>query len=189
MSENKSVTPTSYLEFNVSQLLKEETGVIRNFAVTAQLLFDTEQTITLNSPVTGRLKFLSVGHNILITGTLQATVQQDCGRCLNPFDTRITIELEEEFFPSVDVNTGSSLSHSAEVEETNLINDQHILDLSKITQQEFVLAAESVRYCRETCLGLCSQCGQDLNIATCDCDIDKTDSRWADLLAMKTEIM
>jgi len=190
MSENKPATATSYLEFNVSQLLKEGMGATRNFVVTAQLRFDTKQTITLNSPITGSLKLLSVGHNILITGVLQTTVQQDCGRCLNRFDTVITIELEEEFFPSVDVNTGSSLNvtaQTAQVEETNRIDDQHILDLTNITQQEFVLASESARYCRASCLGLCPQCGQDLNIATCDCETDKIDSRWADLLTIKTD--
>ncbi|MDM8532574.1 DUF177 domain-containing protein [Anaerolineales bacterium HSG25] len=186
MSENKSATPTSYLEFNVSQLLKEGMGASRNFTVTAQIVLDTEQAITLNSPITGNLKLLSVGHNVLITGALQATVQQDCGRCLNRFDTVITIDLEEEFFPSVDVNTGSSLNVTAEVEETNLIDDQHVLDLTRITQQELILAAESIRYCREACLGLCPQCGQDLNLATCDCDTEKIDARWADLLTVKT---
>jgi uncharacterized protein len=39
-------------------------------------------------------------------------------------------------------------------------------------------------FCREECLGLCPECGKNLNDGPCDCQIDDIDPRLAALRAL-----
>ena len=39
--------------------------------------------------------------------------------------------------------------------------------------------------CREDCAGICPTCGADRNQATCDCEQDLGDPRWAGLDALR----
>lgn len=179
------LNPISYnLQFNVAQLLKEGTGGFRLHKVHAETLGSLSNEATIISPITGEVKLLCVGQNILATGLLTATVEKPCGRCVEPFATSITIDLEEEFYPSVDMATGLSVLASPDADRTNLIDEQHILDLQEVVRQEFLLAAEVRRYCQPDCLGLCPRCGQNRNIEPCDCSTEVIDSRWAGLLEL-----
>jgi uncharacterized protein len=176
---------TQGLQYNVAQLLKDGTGGSRIYNIETKATGGFDSDITIVSAITGKIRLLCTGRNILVTGELEAMVMRNCGRCLTEFTASTTVELEEEFFPSIDIHTGGVLKNSSDVDDTNLIDEQHILDLNEIVRQEFMLANETVRYCRSDCLGLCPQCGQDHNTAPCDCKIEAIDSRWADLLAIK----
>ncbi|MFN8460029.1 MAG: DUF177 domain-containing protein [Anaerolineae bacterium] len=124
---------------------------------------------------------MRTGLNILVTGQLTTTVEKLCGRCLNDFTTPVSIELEEEFFPTLDIVTGLAISPPPDVESANLIDEQHILNLSEVVRQELLLADEEVRYCRPDCKGLCPICGQDRNLNPCNCQDEAIDPRWAAL--------
>jgi uncharacterized protein len=95
--------------------------------------------------------------------------------------------LEEEFFPSLDIVTGAPITQSPEIEEANLIDEQHLLDLSEVVRQEFLVKSDSLFYCRPDCKGLCPQCGQDLNLGPCNCQNEVIDPRWAALQELQTE--
>ena len=47
------------------------------------------------------------------------------------------------------------------------------------------LAVPMKRLCRESCLGLCSNCGENLNTVRCTCDQEKIDPRWEKLKNLK----
>lgn len=181
MPKNKDKFVIPGLEFNVAQLLKEPTGAVRHYGVEAEPGDALDDELKLVSPITGQVKFLRTGLNILATGQLLATVEKTCGRCLTTFTAPVSIELEEEFFPTLDIVTGLAVTPPAEVEEADFIDEQHILNLSEVVRQELLLAAEEVRYCRPNCKGLCPICGQDRNIAPCNCHDEAIDPRWAAL--------
>lgn len=170
------------LQFNVSQLLKETTGADRHYEVNTLALDVLDEHTEVLTPLVGRIRFLRTGADILVTGTLATAIQKECGRCLDPFTAPITIELEEQFYPTIDVNTGLPLPPPDEADEANRINDQHILDLLEVVRQAAVLEGDSVRYCKPDCKGICLQCGQNLNETTCDCQTETVDLRWAGLL-------
>ena len=175
------------LQFNVAQLLKEATGATRSYDVNIETKDELEQDVTVVSPLVGRVEFLRTGPNILVTGQLDTTLQKNCGRCLTDFTTPVSIKLEEEFYPVINVLTGVSLEIPEEVEAANLINEQNILDLSESVRQELVVISEGIRYCRPDCKGLCPHCGQDQNTDPCDCEENQIDPRWAGLQALQTE--
>jgi uncharacterized protein len=99
----------------------------------------------------------------------------------------VTIELEEEFFPTLDIVTGAAISQPPEIEAANLIDEQHILDLLEVVRQEILVKSDSLFYCRPDCKGLCPHCGQDLNLGSCDCRDEFIDPRWTGLQELLEE--
>ncbi len=176
------------LQFNVAQLLKEVTGANRRYDVNSKIIDRLDEDTILISPLVGQVKFLRTGSDILVYGSLQTIIQKSCGRCLISFTTPISMELEEQFYPTVDVTTGSALSPPTDSDEANRINEQHILDLLEVVRQGLLLESGGFLYCRPDCKGLCPQCGQDRNTNSCTCQDDAIDVRWAGLQALQESI-
>jgi uncharacterized protein len=175
------------LQFNVAQLLKEPTGATRSYDIKAEIENELDDEIMAVAPLIGQVEFLRTGSDILVTGRLQTTLQKTCARCLTDFTMPVSIELEEEFYPVIDILTGGPLPKSAEVDSADLINEQNILDLTEVVRQELVVASDAILYCRPDCKGLCPQCGQDRNVSPCNCQEEQIDPRWAGLQALQTE--
>lgn len=176
------------LQFNVAQLLKEATGATRTHYISSKLLKKLDDDVTLLSPISGEVRFLRTGSDILVTGTLETTLQKDCGRCLTQFSTPVSFELEEQFYPTIDITTGVALPPPPEGEdEANQIDEQHTLDLLEVIRQDLLLESDGILYCSPDCKGLCPQCGENLNINSCTCEEEEIDSRWAGLLALQLE--
>ncbi|MBN1991615.1 MAG: DUF177 domain-containing protein [Anaerolineae bacterium] len=176
----------SELQFNVAQLLKEATGATRSYAIETEVNAELDD-VEVVSPLVGQVDFLRTGPHILVTGQLQTTIQKSCGRCLTDFTRPVILNLEEEFYPVINIFTGAPVPKPAQAEAANLIDEQNILDLSEVVWQELVVMSEGIRYCRPDCKGLCPHCGQDRNIAPCDCAEDQIDPRWAGLQALKID--
>ncbi len=175
------------LQFNVAQLLKDVTGASREYDINSTILSKLAEDAALVSPIVGRVKFLRTGADILVTGVLQSAVQKNCGRCLTPFTTAISFELEEQFYPTLDVNTGTHLPPPPEADEANSITASHILDLLEVVRQGFLLESDGIRYCRPDCKGLCPHCGKDRNVEPCNCEDEQIDLRWAALQTFEVE--
>ena len=187
MQKKQPIRVSSELQFNVAQLLKEGTGATRGYDVDVKDVNELDDEIEVVARVIGQVKFLRTGSDILVTGSLATTIQKKCGRCLTTFITPVSIEMEEEFYPTLDILTGSVLPQPPEADEANRIDDHHILDLSEVVRQEFLLASDSILYCRPDCKGLCPHCGRDRNTDPCDCRDDVVDLRWAGLMQTQTE--
>lgn len=161
------------MNVNVAQQLKEPIGSVRKYTVDEPLPPD-------NYPVTGELTFLRTGNGILVSGTLHTAVKCACSRCLEPFACELTFQVEEEFFPQVDVLTGLPQA-VPETAEDFTIGPDHVLDLAEAFRQDVLLATPMKAVCREDCAGLCPECGVNLNTETCKCAPAEVDPRWADL--------
>ncbi len=175
------------LQFNVSQLLKETTGANRYYNIDSKVLNKLDKDNSLVSPLIGDVRFLRAGSDILVTGYLESTVEKSCGRCLTTFQAPIAIEIEEQFYPTVDIATGTKLPLPEDADDGNSIDGQHTLDLLEVVRQGLLLESHGILYCNPECKGLCPQCGQDHNIASCGCEDNAIDLRWAALQAFKIE--
>jgi len=187
MVKKQSRQTTHELQFNVAQLLKESTGATRHYEVKSQILNELDNDVSVVAPIEGRVQFMHTGPQILVTGLLQTNVEMNCGRCLTPFVAPVSLELEEIFFPTIDVTTGTVMPTPEDADEANRINDQHILDLFEVVRQGLLLESDTTRYCRPDCKGLCPHCGQDKNSASCNCEEDVIDVRWAGLLELELD--
>jgi uncharacterized protein len=99
----------------------------------------------------------------------------------------VTLLLEEEFLPTIDVVKGTFL----EVEEDDtaiLIDQHHVLDIAEVVRQALLLEIPMHLLCKPDCLGLCPTCGQDLNAGPCGCLPADVDARWAELSALLSDV-
>ena len=165
------------MEINVSQQLKANIGSEREFAINE--LADVLD-LGVSTLVEGTVKLTRTNRGILVQGTLKSKVPVECSRCLKVFDYPLTINIEEEYFPVIDVNSGTALEIPDDPASFT-IDEHHILDLSEAIRQNALLAIPMKPLCRKDCSGLCQECGQDLNEGQCDCEKQKIDPRWSKL--------
>jgi uncharacterized protein len=173
------------MQFNVAQLLKEPTGATRKFELNESVEeLELDPALVIQEPVTGNVKFTKIPGGILATGNLATVLEVNCNRCLEPFDLPVVIELEEEFHSILDLQTGARLPQDEEQDTATLIDEKHIIDLSEVVRQDLLLVLPTIPICKEGCLGLCPQCGQNLNEALCECPVESSDPRWDALGAL-----
>ena len=163
------------MQINVSQQLKESIGSVRNYRVNEAI-----DIAGGNSLVQGEVKLMRTGRGILAKGTLHTEVEATCSRCLSLFDCPLTLNIEEEYIPSVDIVSGVPLP-SSEESGNFTIDENHVLDLADAIRQYALLAIPMKPLCREDCAGLCPSCGQNLNQRPCGCPPQVVDPRWSDL--------
>jgi len=166
------------MRFNVAQLLKAAVGSARTHAVESTLL----ALDALNPACTawGEVTLVRTNRSILVTGTLGTSLKGICSRCLEEFSYGETFTLNEEYFPTVEVNTGRPLP-APEDPTSFTIDENHILDLTEAVRQCIILAMPMQPLCRQDCIGLCPVCGQNLNVQPCSCVHQDLDPRWATL--------
>ncbi len=167
------------MRYNVAQLLKEPVGSTRHQEVTPE---DGVE-------VTGNIEMLRTDRSILVRGQLDTSVETECSRCLCFFKAPVTIQMEDEFYPTIDVESGVPLANPEDPDAFS-IDSQHILDLSEAVRQYAGLSLPMKPLCRPDCRGLCPKCGRNLNEGQCPCPENTTDARWAKLqeLFPKVEI-
>lgn len=107
--------------------------------------------------------FRQGGDNIYITTDVDATVLVECRRCINPFEVDIATTLGLLF------SIGDTSSETDEDDERYY--DGETLDISEDVRRALVLEIPTWVLCSETCKGLCPECGTNLNITECSCEM------------------
>jgi uncharacterized protein len=108
--------------------------------------------------VDGSIDLIRTQDGLIARTMFDAEVDCECSRCLGSFHKKITSEFEEFFtFPHVD---------SSE-DEINVPEDGNI-DFEPILHDYMLMELPINPVCRPDCRGLCSICGQNLNVALCE---------------------
>jgi uncharacterized protein len=161
------------VEINVSQLLKGAIGSVRNY--------DVDETVAAEGcdyAVKGIVTLMRTDHGILVKGKLVTMTGLTCSRCLNAFECPLTLEIEEVYFPKIDVTSGSPVD-GPDDPGAFTIDERNILDLTDSIRQYALLAVPMKPLCRPDCAGLCPTCGVNMNQTKCDCAPQPGDPRWA----------
>jgi len=162
---------------NVAQLLRAEVGARRQYDLDE---LGAEGTPEAGLPLRGRVELTRTDRSILVQADLTTEVRGRCDRCLDAVRKPVTVTLEEEFYPTVDILHGGRLP-DPENRDAFRIDEHHELDLGEATRQ-YVLMSQPMRLlCRPQCAGLCHRCGTNLNLGPCTCSPDQGDQRWAAL--------
>jgi len=163
------------MQINVSQLLKESIGSTRSYKVSETIDVTGDGS---KSKVEGEVRLMRTNRGILAQGELNTEVKLTCSRCLSVFDCPLTLNLEEEYIPTIDAVSGAPLPPSGP--GPFLIDEHHVIDLTDAICQCTLLVSPMKPLCQENCAGLCLS-GRDLNRGSCDCSVPKTDPRWTEL--------
>lgn len=173
------------LQFNVAGLLKGPVGGTRSydFRIPVSQLDQLDESFDVTGPFIGTVRFLKSTETVLVQLQGEVTIGQACARCLEPFDSIIDVEFEEEFYPSIDIASGRVLRDTGN-DEALVIDLHHILDLTEVMRQAIIIVLPVTPLCREDCAGLCPICGANLNEEQCTCQDVDIDFRWEALSAL-----
>lgn len=116
------------------------------------------------------------GVDVLVRGEIEATVSQDCGRCLEPVSARVKAYVDVRVSPRPAV--ASNIELGADDLDTDFY-DTDELDLAGLIRTETTLALPMKPLCREDCRGLCPMCGGNRNLVRCECRERPPDPRLA----------
>jgi uncharacterized protein len=123
------------------------------------------------------------GQQFHLVGSVEATLDLACGRCLEDFRFPVATSFDVLYLPHAD-NAGEG---DLEVEDDDLTTAYYRddeIDLAQLVREQFYLAIPMKPLCRDACQGLCPQCGTNLNVESCDCRADWTDPRLGGLKSL-----
>jgi uncharacterized protein len=175
----------SELTYNVAQLLKERVGSTRMLDVSTEALplyHDGDEGLDARE-LNGKVKVTRLDEGVLVQGDVKAQVYVQCSRCLTEIDLPVEAQLEEQFRPTVDVETGREVQHLPYDEDDMAfdIDANHMMDLTEPVRQALLVALDMRPLCREDCKGLCPECGANRNEVDCGHEQVVEDNRWAAL--------
>jgi uncharacterized protein len=130
------------------------------------------------------------GTHVFATGPFRGHLVVACSRCVGPVRLELDDKLRVTFMPPGEMPEEGEAGEGEdglEVREEDLDTfpfDGERVDLEPVLREQFVLAVPFAPLCAETCKGLCSQCGIDLNTGTCACE-KPVDPRLAALKGLK----
>ncbi|WP_327215147.1 DUF177 domain-containing protein [[Kitasatospora] papulosa] len=134
-----------------------------------------------NAPLALDLRLESVMEGVLVTGTARATAEGECVRCLEPLTLEVEADFQEMFsYPDADDRNRSRTADPVEDDEDRFFLEDDSFDLEPVLRDAVVLALPLQPVCKETCAGLCSECGIRLD-ENPDHHHDVADIRWAAL--------
>ena len=138
------------MQINVSQLLKETIGSVRNYEVSGTVdISDNDSGNTAH----GKVKLMRTNRSVLARATINTEVKVSCGRCLSLFSYPLELSIEEEYFPTLGVSSGASLELPDEP-DCFTIDEYHILDLTEAVRQYGLMAIPMKPLCSKDCAGL-----------------------------------
>ena len=110
----------------------------------------------------------------VLKGYIDATICHECVRCLDAFESKISLPLEITL-------ESNSVEESLESESENVIKFSNSMDEINIGVfiADFIELEKPMNpLCENDCLGLCSACGVNKNKTSCDCRFDKGYEVW-----------
>jgi uncharacterized protein len=115
-------------------------------------------------PLAYNLHLSNTGGAVVLTGSVTATLDAQCSRCLEPAQATIEAAAEGYFLLNAAVST-----EGLEADEFTVAGDNGRIDLAPVLFTALLSEVPQVLLCREDCLGICPTCGADLNEQPCDC--------------------
>jgi uncharacterized protein len=150
--------------------------------VTAEELDLTQDEALIPGPLAVSLDLTNVEGLVAVTGVLEGSVVRECVRCLKEYEDPLAFSVRAAFIPEpksgprnpkrVDPRKARGEALEAELEEEQ--DDQyhyqgHQLELAPMLREHLILSMPMQPICSDDCLGLCAQCGKNLNEGPCQC--------------------
>ncbi len=143
-------------------------------------------------------KLEKLERRVRIAATAKAELTVACGRCLAPVSLDVPVDFELTLVPAEEHRAGADDEQDdgdkrpvagsfapGEAEEDTYKGK--VIDLDPIVREQILLALPGYPVCNESCKGLCTVCGGNLNERECGCDRHVPDPRWAGLKDLKLQ--
>lgn len=179
-----SAKPESPFRVNLHELPRRA-GEMRQY----QLNFPAPEAIgtpllaiPAGEPIAIKFRAESVSDGVLITGNIISNAKGECGRCLEAIDRKIDHDFQELFNYESRMPANQSEDSDADGLDDELFAlDGDIADLEVPIRDAVILAMPINPTCRPDCRGLCSECGERLELLPEGHSHAKIDPRWSGL--------
>jgi uncharacterized protein len=179
------VTVAAPLTYPLAGLLGEPPGSSRHFLVSG-VTIPLPDELRLAAPIEGRVDVSRTNRGVIVRADFVTALEGVCSRCLRDVETRVSVHLDEEVLPSLDVVTGHRLDVAIEPEVARL-TDHHELELGPLVADAISLAEPIAPLCEAGCPGLCPTCGERLDPGHPEHPGDEIDPRLAALQGFKVD--
>lgn len=129
---------------------------------TAQLLDKQPVKLTFRNMGKGKAE---------LTGSFSCRLLMECDRCLKEVEVPLSVGFEESI-------SADEIQHPDDADTLSFM-EGYQLDTEKLVGKEILVNWPTKVLCRDTCKGICKQCGKDLNLGECGCDTFIPDPRMA----------
>ncbi|HET7753281.1 MAG TPA: DUF177 domain-containing protein [Anaeromyxobacteraceae bacterium] len=144
-----------------------------------------------DGPLSVDARFDRVDRRVILRARGTASLKAPCGRCLTSMPVQVPLDFRMTFVPQDQYSAPPSRDEDeardeaiASFEPTSLDEETYSgkeIDLDPVVREQLILALPPYPVCRDSCKGLCSVCGTNLNEKECGCDRKVPDPRWAGL--------
>ena len=111
--------------------------------------------LDLAGPAKIELHLVNTGASVLLNGTVEAAVEQECSRCLQKFQAPVVVKLAEEYAKTPPEPKGKK-GKEIELREQDFvypIAGDNTLDLEETIRQNLLLALPMKPLCKPDCKG------------------------------------
>jgi uncharacterized protein len=127
-----------------------------------------DQILGLDAPLHVTVKVSKAVDKFLVKGALRGSMRIRCDRCLEPFHREIRSQFQVYLVVHKERADQEEIELLDEDMEVDFIKGDTI-DLSDIVREQIYLTLPIRSICSESCRGLCSGCGANLNEGPCLC--------------------
>lgn len=125
--------------------------------------------LRFKEPVKVKAIFTNTKEDIIVSSEVSTVLNVKCHRCLTEFPYEMNIQFKEEIKKHT-----SSVNFDKDV---FYLDEDNTIDFDEIVKMHILLNLPMRFICNVGCKGLCSKCGQNLNIKSCNCKEDIIDER------------
>ncbi|MFV1950908.1 MAG: DUF177 domain-containing protein [Nitrospinota bacterium] len=131
--------------------------------------FETEEAdFRVTKPVSIHCDITKVGDEIYVRGKISFTIETNCSRCLASFTLSADQEFKVTYLPATMRPSDEEIGLRRSDMHVSCYSNNR-LDIILPVRDQIVLAVPIKTLCAPACAGLCSVCGQNLNIKKCCC--------------------
>lgn len=140
--------------------------------------------VEIVDPIEVKLTVTKLDDELIFAGHVQTMLNLKCVRCLGDVKRPVS-ESFDLFFRKQSAIAEESLPELAKDDCLEVLYRENIIDFSEHVRETILLSLPIKILCEDNCLGLCPQCGQNLNRGLCECEDTVIDPRWEMLATLK----
>ena len=160
--------------------IPEEGLAFQAEATATHLQLPSTSEVELPTGVQVRGRFTKMAEQVYFQGTIGGTLAVPCSRCLDVMHSDFTTALRVVYLPpSTRLQLEGEEGVESEDELDLYMHDGITLDLRPPVHDYVLLEFPIQPLCRPDCAGLCQMCGGNRNEASCACQTDTGDPRFA----------
>ncbi len=118
----------------------------------------SKENIFCDKPVSIKGQVFLSADVLKLKAEISAEITKPCDRCLNLTTKKYDIPLNKVL-----------VTESEEDNDDYILIPGYRLDIKELCRSEILLHISFLHLCSEDCLGICANCGKNLNEGHCDC--------------------